>query len=108
MGCDKGGKYKQVESSTQNASKRCGCPLNIISTPFSSVHIQGIPHRLEGHAFGGVKNVEEHNHPKDLTKRHILLRHKLWSLQEQDPHSVSQITHIYKKRRCKKSDYPYI
>lgn len=31
--CDKGGKYKNTDNDTQSASKKCGCPFKIRSTP---------------------------------------------------------------------------
>ena len=33
FGCDKGGKYQEGDSVTQSATKKCGCPFKISSTP---------------------------------------------------------------------------
>ncbi|XP_058760098.1 PKS-NRPS hybrid synthetase cheA-like [Vicia villosa] len=77
--CDKGGKYKD-KSETQSATKRCGCPFKIRSTPAKDesgwkvdvkcgVHNHGLPDRLEGHSFV-----------------------------ERDPENVTRITQIYKHK----------
>ncbi|KAI5391986.1 hypothetical protein KIW84_076689 [Lathyrus oleraceus] len=69
FGCDKGGKHKISDSGTQSASKKCGCPFKIRSTPAKDgsgwkidvkcgLHNHGLPDRLEGHSFIDVVNVE--------------------------------------------------
>ncbi|XP_058769876.1 PKS-NRPS hybrid synthetase cheA-like [Vicia villosa] len=106
--CDKGGKYKD-KSETQSATKRCGCPFKIRSTPAKDgsgwkvdvkcgVHNHGLPDRLEGHSFVGRLTTDEKQHVADLTKRHVPPRHILTSLQERDPENVTRITQIYKHK----------
>ncbi|XP_058775357.1 uncharacterized protein LOC131649622 [Vicia villosa] len=108
FGCDKGGKYKD-KSETQSATKRCGCPFKIKSTPAKDgsgwkvdvkcgVHNHGLPDRLEGHSFVGRLTTDEKQHVADLTKRHVPPRHILISLQERDPENVTRITQIYKHK----------
>ncbi|XP_058767001.1 putative protein FAR1-RELATED SEQUENCE 10 [Vicia villosa] len=106
--CDKGGKYKD-KSETQSATKRCGCPFKIRSTPAKDgsgwkvdvkcgVHNHGLPDRLEGHSFVGRLTTDEKQHVADLTKRHVPPRHILISLQERDSENVTRITQIYKHK----------
>ncbi|XP_058749048.1 PKS-NRPS hybrid synthetase cheA-like [Vicia villosa] len=106
--CDKGGKYKD-KSETQSATKRCGCPFKIRSTPAKDgsgwkvdvkcgVHNHGLPDRLEGHSFVGRLTTNEKQHVADLTKRHVPPRHISISLQERDPENVTRITQIYKHK----------
>ncbi|XP_058752396.1 uncharacterized protein LOC131625559 [Vicia villosa] len=95
FGCDKGAKYKKkTDSETQSASKRCGCPFKIRSTPSKDgfgwkidvkcgVRNHNLPDRFKGHAF---------------RKRHVPPRHILLSLQERDPENVTRITQIYKHK----------
>ncbi|XP_058769031.1 PKS-NRPS hybrid synthetase cheA-like, partial [Vicia villosa] len=107
--CDRGGKYKKSDSETQSASKRCGCPFKIRSTPSKDgsgwkidvtceVHNHGLPDRFEGHAFVSRLNTDDKQHIIDLTKRHVPPRHILLSLQERDPENVTRITQIYKHK----------
>ncbi|XP_058766295.1 PKS-NRPS hybrid synthetase cheA-like [Vicia villosa] len=110
FGCDKGGKYKKkTDSETQSASKRCGCPFKIRSTPWKDgsgwkidvkygVHNHGLPDKFEGHAFVNRLNTNDKQHIVDLTKRHVQPRHILLSLQERDPENVTWITQIYKHK----------
>jgi len=109
LGCDKGGRYKRAESSTQSATKKCGCPFKIRSTPLKDglgwkvevkcgFHNHELPDRLEGHAFVGRLNANEHKHVEDLAKRRVPPRHILLSLQERDPKNVTRITQIYNKK----------
>ncbi|XP_058741370.1 uncharacterized protein LOC131613742 [Vicia villosa] len=110
FGCDKGGKYKKkIESETQSASKRCGCPFKIRSTPSKDcsgwkidvkcgVHNYGLPDRFEGHAFVSRLNTDDKQHIVDLKKCHVPPRHILLSLQERDPENVTRITQIYKHK----------
>ncbi|XP_058762065.1 putative protein FAR1-RELATED SEQUENCE 10 [Vicia villosa] len=109
FGCDRGGKYKKTDSETQSASKRCGCPFKIRSTPSKDgsgwkidvkcgVHNHGLPDRFEGHAFVSRLNTDDKQHIVDLTKRHVPPRHILLSLQERDPENVTRITQIYKHK----------
>ncbi|XP_058768863.1 uncharacterized protein LOC131642659 [Vicia villosa] len=109
FGCDRGGKYKKTDSETQSASKRCGCPFKIRSTPSKDgsgwkidvkcgVHNHGLPDRFEGHAFVSRLNTDDKQHIVDFTKRHVPSRHILLSLQERDPKNVTQITQIYKHK----------
>lgn len=62
FGYDKGGKYKDTDSGTQNVSKKYGCPFEIRSTPAKDgsdwkidvkyeVHNHDLSDRLEGHLF---------------------------------------------------------
>ena len=108
FGCDRGGKYKD-KSGTQSATKRCGCPFKIRSTPSKDglgwkvdvkcgVHNHGLPDRLEGHAFVGRLTSDEKQHVFDLTKRHVPPRHILTSLQERNPENITRITQIYKQK----------
>ncbi|XP_058760410.1 PKS-NRPS hybrid synthetase cheA-like [Vicia villosa] len=109
FGCDRRGKYKKTDSETQSASKRCGCPFKIRSTPSKDgsgwkidvkcgVHNHGLPDRFEGHAFVSRLNTDDKQHIVDLTKRHVPPRHILLSLQERDPENVTRITQIYKHK----------
>ncbi|XP_058780839.1 uncharacterized protein LOC131654932 [Vicia villosa] len=109
FGCDRGGKYKKTDSETQSASKRCGCPFKIRSTPSKDgsgwkidvkcgVHNHGLPDRFEGHAFVSRLNTDDKQHIVDLSKRHVPPRHILLSLQERDPENVTRITQIYKHK----------
>ena len=102
----KGGKYKD-KIETQSATKRCGCPFKIKSTPSKDgsewkvdvkcrVHNHGLPDILESHAFVGRLSANDKKHVFDLTKRHVPPRHILFSLQERDPENVTRITQIYK------------
>ncbi|KAI5419423.1 hypothetical protein KIW84_043556 [Lathyrus oleraceus] len=103
FGCDKGGKHKNTDSGTQSASKKCGCPFKIMSTPAKDgpgwkidvkcgLHNHGLPDRLEGHSFIGRLAPDEKQHVADLTKRHVTPRHILLSLQDRDPENVTRIT----------------
>ncbi|KAI5404231.1 hypothetical protein KIW84_051400 [Lathyrus oleraceus] len=107
--CDKGGKHKSTDSGIQSASKKCGCPFKIRSTPAKDgsgwkidvkygLHNHGLPDRLEGHSFIGRLTTDEKQHVADLTKRHVLPRHILLSLQDQDPENVTRITQVYKHK----------
>lgn len=107
--CDKGGKYKKTDSETQSASKKCGCPFKLRSTPAKDgsgwkvdikcgIHNHGLPDRLEGHSIVGRLTIEEKQHVFDLTKRDVPPRHILLSLQEKDPENVTRITQIYKQK----------
>ncbi|XP_050898680.1 uncharacterized protein LOC127105535 [Lathyrus oleraceus] len=109
FGCDKGGKYKSTDSGTQSASKKCGCPFKIRSTPAKDgsgwkidvkcgLHNHGLPDRLEGHSFIGRLTTDKKQHIADLTKRHVPPRHILLSLQDRDPENVTQITQVYKHK----------
>ncbi|KAI5436541.1 hypothetical protein KIW84_022873 [Lathyrus oleraceus] len=103
FGCDKGGKQKSTDIGTQSASKKCGCPFKIKSTPAKDgsgwkidvkcgLHNHGLPDRLEGHSFIGRLTTNEKQHVADLTKRHVPPRHILLSLQDRDPENVTRIT----------------
>ncbi|XP_058775664.1 uncharacterized protein LOC131649938 [Vicia villosa] len=107
FGYDRGGKYKEGDSKTQSASKKCGRPFKIRSTPSKNgsrwkidvkcgVHNHGLPDRFEVHTFVSRLNADDQQHIVDLTKRHVPPRHILLSLQERDPKNVTQITQIYK------------
>ncbi|KAI5392117.1 hypothetical protein KIW84_076780 [Lathyrus oleraceus] len=109
FGCDKGGKHKSTDSGTQSASKKCGCPFKIRSTPAKDgsgwkidvkygLHNHGLPDRLEGHSFIGRLTTDEKQHVADLTKRHVPPRHILLSLQDRDPENVTRITQVYKHK----------
>ena len=109
FGCDKGGKHKISDSGTQSASKKCGCPFKIRSTPAKDgsgwkidvkcgLHNHGLPDRLEGHSFIGRLTTDEKQHVADLTKRHVPPRHILLSLQDRDPENVTRITQVYKHK----------
>ncbi|KAI5419548.1 hypothetical protein KIW84_043637 [Lathyrus oleraceus] len=109
FGCDKGGKHKSIDSGTQSASKKCGCPFKIRSTPAKDgsgwkidvkcgLHNHGLPDRLEGHSFIGRLTTDEKQHVTDLTKRHVPPRHILLSLQDRDPENVTRITQVYKHK----------
>jgi alpha-glucosidase len=109
FGCDKGGKHKSTDSGTQSASKKCGCPFKIRSTPAKDgsgwkidvkcgLHNHGLPDRLEGHSFIGRLTTDEKQHVADLTKRHVPPRHILLSLQDRDPENVTRIMQIYKQK----------
>ncbi|KAI5427431.1 hypothetical protein KIW84_032738 [Lathyrus oleraceus] len=109
FGCDKGGKHKSTDSGTQSASKKCGCPFKVRSTPAKDgsgwkidvkygLHNHGLPDRLEGHSFIGRLTTDEKQHVADLTKRHVPPRHILLSLQDRDPENVTRITQVYKHK----------
>ncbi|KAI5410962.1 hypothetical protein KIW84_056202 [Lathyrus oleraceus] len=109
FGCDKGGKHKSTDSGTQSASKKCGCPFKIRSTPAKDgsgwkidvkcgLHNHGLPDRLEGHSFIGRLTTDEKQRVVDLTKRHVPPRHILLSLQDRDPENVTRITQVYKHK----------
>ncbi|KAI5402613.1 hypothetical protein KIW84_050276 [Lathyrus oleraceus] len=102
FGCYKCGKHKSTDSGTQSASKKCGCPFKIRSTPVKDgsgwkinvkygLHNHGLPDRLEGHSFIGRLTTDEKQHVVDLTKRHVPPRHILLSLQDRDPENVTRI-----------------
>ncbi|KAI5392978.1 hypothetical protein KIW84_060217 [Lathyrus oleraceus] len=85
FGCDKGGKHKISDSGTQSASKKCGCPFKIRSTPAKDgsgwkidvkygLHNHGLPDRLEGHSFIGRLTTDEKQHVADLAKRHVNMK----------------------------------
>ncbi|XP_050890808.1 uncharacterized protein LOC127096255 [Lathyrus oleraceus] len=68
--CDKGGKYKEGDSVTQSATKKCGCPFKIRSTPSKDDYgwkidvkcgflNHGLPDRFEGPSFVGRLNADE-------------------------------------------------
>lgn len=70
FGCDKGGKYKKTDIEIQSASKKCGCPFKIRSTPAKDgsgwkvdvkcgIHNHGLPDRLKGHSIVGRLTTEE-------------------------------------------------
>ncbi|KAI5406653.1 hypothetical protein KIW84_053115 [Lathyrus oleraceus] len=109
FGCDKGGKHKITNSGTQSASKKCGCPFKIRSTPAKDgsgwkidvkcgLHNHGLPDRLEGHSFIGRLTTDEKQHVADLAKRHVPPRHILFSLQDRYPENVTRITQVYKHK----------
>ncbi|XP_050920359.1 uncharacterized protein LOC127137994 [Lathyrus oleraceus] len=109
FGCDRGGKYKEGNSEIQSATKKCGCPFKIRSTPSKDgsgwkidvkygLQNHGLPDRFEGHSFVGRLNVDEQQHIVDLKKLHDPPRHILLSLQERDPENVTRITQIYKHK----------
>ena len=93
LGCDKGERYKRVESSTQSATKKCSCLFKIRSTPLKDglgwkveikygFHNHELPDRLKGHAFVGRLSANEHKHIEDLAKRRVPPRYILLSSQE--------------------------
>ncbi|XP_058741442.1 uncharacterized protein LOC131613820 [Vicia villosa] len=105
----------KTDSETQSASKRCGCPFKIRSTPLKDasgwkidvkcgVHNHGLPDRFEGHAFISRLNTNDKQHIVYLTKRHVPPIHTLLSLQERDPENVTQIMQIYKHKSKIKRD----
>ncbi|KAI5439307.1 hypothetical protein KIW84_024907 [Lathyrus oleraceus] len=109
FGCDKGGKHKISDSGTQSASKKCGCPFKIRSTPTKDgsgwkidvkygLHNHGLPDRLEGHSFIGRLTTDEKQHVVDLAKRHVAPRNILLSLQDKFPENVTRITQVYKHK----------
>ncbi|KAI5410840.1 hypothetical protein KIW84_056108 [Lathyrus oleraceus] len=109
FGCDKGGKHKISDSGTQSASKKCGCPFKIRSTPAKDgsgwkidvkcgLHNHGLPDRLEGHSFIGRLTTDEKQHVADLAKRHVAPRNILLSLQDKFPENVTRITQVYKHK----------
>ncbi|CAK8563604.1 unnamed protein product [Lathyrus sativus] len=109
FGCDRGEKYKEIDSETQSATKKCGCPFKIRSTSSRDgcgwkidvkceLHNHDLPDRFEGHSFVGRFNVDEQQHIVDLTKHHVPPRHILLSLQERDSENVTWITQIYKHK----------
>ncbi|KAI5396169.1 hypothetical protein KIW84_062388 [Lathyrus oleraceus] len=109
FGCDKGGKHKISDSGTQTASKKCGCPFKIRSTPAKDgsgwkidvkcgLHNHGLPDRLEGHSFIGRLTTDEKQHVADLAKRHVTPRNILLSLQDKFPENVTRITQVYKHK----------
>ncbi|KAI5402696.1 hypothetical protein KIW84_050336 [Lathyrus oleraceus] len=109
FGCDKGGKHKISDSGTQSASKKCGCPFKIRSTPAKDgsgwkidvkcgLHNHGLPDRLEGHSFIGRLTTDEKQHVPDLAKRHVAPRNILLSLQDNYPENVTRITQVYKHK----------
>ncbi|KAI5392686.1 hypothetical protein KIW84_060021 [Lathyrus oleraceus] len=102
FGCDKGGKHKISDSGTQSASKKCGCPFKIRSTPAKDgsgwkidvkcgLHNHGLPDRLEGHSFIGRLTTDEKQHVADLAKRHVAPRNILLSLKHDDSEVVREI-----------------
>ncbi|KAI5435977.1 hypothetical protein KIW84_022415 [Lathyrus oleraceus] len=109
FGCDKGGKHKSTDSGIQSASKKCGCPFKIRSTPAKDgsgwktdvkcgLHNHGLPDRLEGHSFIGRLTTDEKQHVVDLTKRYVPPRHILLSFQDRDPENVTRIKQVYKHK----------
>ncbi|CAK8535304.1 unnamed protein product [Lathyrus sativus] len=95
FGCDKGEKHKDTYGGTQSATKKCGCPFKIRSTPAKDgsrwkvdvkceVHNHGLSDRLEGLSFVGRLRADQKKHFIDLTKRKVSPRHILLSLQEQN------------------------
>ncbi|XP_058746689.1 uncharacterized protein LOC131619629 [Vicia villosa] len=115
FGYDRGEKYKEEDSGTQSASKKCGCPFKIRSTLSKDgfgwkidvkcgLHNHGLPDRFEGHAFVGRLNAYEQQHIVGLRKRHVPPRHILLSLQEQDIENVTRSRQLYKH----KVDYAFL
>ncbi|KAI5390184.1 hypothetical protein KIW84_075487 [Lathyrus oleraceus] len=115
FGCDKGGKHKISDSGTQSASKKCGCPFKIRSTPAKDgsgwkidvkcgLHNHGLPDRLEGHSFIGRLTTDEKQHVADLAKRHVAPRNILLSLQDKFPENVTRITQVYKHKSVIEKD----
>ncbi|KAI5427030.1 hypothetical protein KIW84_032451 [Lathyrus oleraceus] len=109
FGCYKGGKHKNTDSGTQSASKKCGCPFKIRSTPAKDgsdwmidvkcgLYNHDLPDRLEGHSFIGRLTTDEKQHVVDLTKRHVPPIYILLSLQDRDPENVTRIMQVYKHK----------
>ena len=93
FGYDRGGKYKEGDSETQSATKKCGCPFKIRSTSSKDgfgwkidvkygLHNHGLSSRFEDHSFVGRLNADDQQHIIDLIKCHVPPRHILLSLQE--------------------------
>jgi len=96
---------KRAKSSTQSATKKCGCPFKIRLTPLKDglgwkvevkcgFHNHELLDRLEGRAFVGRLNADEHKHVDDLAKRRVPPRLIFLSLQEKDPENVLNHTNI--------------
>ncbi|KAI5415348.1 hypothetical protein KIW84_040697 [Lathyrus oleraceus] len=86
------GKHKSTDSDTQSASKKCGCPFKIRSTPAKD----GSGWKIDVKC--GRLTTDEKQHVADLTKRHVPPRHILLSLQDRDPENVTRITQVYKHK----------
>ncbi|XP_045802253.1 uncharacterized protein LOC123895814 [Trifolium pratense] len=107
LGCDKGGKYDSSESST--ASKKCNCPFKIRVAPSTDgsgwnvqvihgVHNHGLPDQYHGHPRKAHLTADVNKRVEDLTKSHVAPRHIVLDLKDQNPESVVDAKHVYRKR----------
>ncbi|KAK2390798.1 protein FAR1-RELATED SEQUENCE [Trifolium repens] len=109
LGCDRGGKYDSLESSTTTASKKCNCPFKIRATPSKDgsgwkvqvkygVHNHGLPDQYAGHPRKVRLTADEIKCVEDLTKCHLSQRHIILSLKEQNSKYDVDAKQIYRKR----------
>lgn len=106
--CDRGGEYKNTGSSRDTATKKIGCPFELIAcrnnntswklTVVCGTHTHANALNMEGHAFAMRLNDEEKKLVADLTKAHVTPRNILAIIKARNENNFSSIRNVYNER----------